>query len=683
MALSPLILWGHALAALLFAALALWVLRLPAKRMPRIPYALALVATTLWALAVAGIGATSAEAQVAEGMRNLAWLGVLLLLHRAIGEQRGLTTIASVYGVVALVVLAAIGLQLVAGLADDAGAAASIAQVALILRMMAAVAGLWLVHGLLKGRGWQGRWAIALAPAILWSIDGVALALAYLGSDALPVAAAVRGPLLALLAALLAAGLHRADQWNIQVSRTVALQSAWFVLAGGWFVGVAFVTGLIGAVGGEHARLFQTGFVVGATAAALTALSSGRLRGWLKVKLAKHFFRHRYDYRSEWIRFAATLADGSGDAAVPEQRIVKAVADITESPAGMLLVPHDGELAPAAAWRWQEAMAEAGTTGSAALVEHLARTGRIVEIDARRRDASSVEAAMLPGWIRDRADAWVLVPLPHGETLAGAVLLARPALDRPLDWEDFDLLRIAGRQVATHLAEGQAREALMQAQRFDEFNRRFAFILHDIKNLVSQVSLVARNAERHADNPDFRADMVATLNDTAGRMNALLARLSQHHGPRSERPETVLLVDLLGAVARRVAGGHPIRVSGDAALAVHGDAQRIEQLFAHLVQNAVEASIAGDPVIVSIGADGGDVAVDIVDHGPGMAPAFVRDELFKPFVSTKAGGFGLGAFEAQQIAQAMRGRIEVASRAGEGTRFRVVLPRAAADRQAA
>ena len=54
-------------------------------------------------------------------------------------------------------------------------------------------------------------------------------------------------------------------------------------------------------------------------------------------------------------------------------------------------------------------------------------------------------------------------------------------------------------------------EALANAQRFEEFNRRFAFILHDIKNLVSQLSLLARNAERHADNPEFRADMVATL----------------------------------------------------------------------------------------------------------------------------------------------------------------------------
>ncbi|WP_204279985.1 hypothetical protein, partial [Raoultella ornithinolytica] len=91
-------------------------------------------------------------------------------------------------------------------------------------------------------------------------------------------------------------------------------------------------------------------------------------------------------------------------------------------------------------------------------------------------------------------EAWVIVPLPHLAELAGAILLARPPLDRALDWEDFDLLKVAGRQVASYLAEARAQDALAEAQRFDEFNRRFAFILHDIKNLVSQLTLTARNS---------------------------------------------------------------------------------------------------------------------------------------------------------------------------------------------
>src|SRR3546814_18663571 len=122
----------------------------------------------------------------------------------------------------------------------------------------------------------------------------------------------------------------------------------------------------------------------------------------------------------------------------------------------------------------------------------------------------------------------LLVPLVHFNTLAGVILLARPPVDRALDWEDFDLLRIAGRQVASYLAEARAQGALADARRFDEFNRRLAFILHDIKNLVSSLRLEARTAAHHAHKPDFSADMIATLTESAGPLNALLARLYHH-----------------------------------------------------------------------------------------------------------------------------------------------------------
>jgi putative PEP-CTERM system histidine kinase len=271
------------------------------------------------------------------------------------------------------------------------------------------------------------------------------------------------------------------------------------------------------------------------------------------------------------------------------------------------------------------------------------------------------------------ADAWVLVPLPHLGDLAGAILLARPPLDRALDWEDFDLLKVAGRQVASYLAEARAQEALADSQRFDEFNRRFAFILHDIKNLVSQLTLTARNAERHADKPEFRADMVATLKDSAERMNALLAKLSQHHRGRSEAPHAIEVQPVIRRAATMRARQHPVNISGISNAIAHADPAGLEQLLNHLVQNAIDASAADAPVTLALGADGLNVTIDVIDQGCGMSPAFVRDKLFKPFVSSKPGGFGIGAFEARQLAATMDARIEVTSREGQGTRFRVVL----------
>src|SRR5690606_19382205 len=115
--------------------------------------------------------------------------------------------------------------------------------------------------------------------------------------------------------------------------------------------------------------------------------------------------------------------------------------------------------------------------------------------------------------------------------LLGVVVLARPAFARTLDWEDFDLLRVIGRQLASYLAEQASQDALGEAQRFDEFNRRIAFVMHDIKNLASQLSLLARNAEKHAEKPEFRADMLLTLKKSSEKLNALLARLGRY-GPQ-------------------------------------------------------------------------------------------------------------------------------------------------------
>jgi putative PEP-CTERM system histidine kinase len=246
-------------------------------------------------------------------------------------------------------------------------------------------------------------------------------------------------------------------------------------------------------------------------------------------------------------------------------------------------------------------------------------------------------------------------------------------VQRAFDWEDFDLLKVAGRQGASCLAEARAQSALAEAQRFDEFNRRFAFILHDIKNLVSQLALVARNAERHADNPEFRADMVATLKLSVERMNGLLARLSQHHRARTDPLRAVEALALAERVAAAKRTLHPVRAEGDPGALAFADPARLEQLLGHLVQNAIEASPAEAPVTLVVGGASNQVAIDVIDHGRGMSPAFVRDKLFKPFVSSKDGGFGIGAFEALQLANAMDGRIEVTSREGQGSRFRVIL----------
>lgn len=671
--MGALLLWLHALAALLFGALALWAWRSDIAGLPRRPLAFALASTALWALAIAGIGSADIASWFAETLRNLAWLGFMLVLHRRDAQTRPPIALGTVYGVVALVQIAALALTLVAYAQPIPEAAAQSANAAVLLRMLVAVAALVLVQALWSAlspaTGGPLR-PLALALAGMWCAEFALYTFAYLAAEWRIEPVVLRGAAYLAIALAIGAALQRKGEWKIEVSRAVTYQSLSLVAVGAYFALLALATSAIATVGGANARILQTAFVLGSTAAILTLVANSWLRAWLKVKLAKHLFRHRYDYRTEWMRFTETLGAPQGGAAL-EERIVKAIADLTESPAGVLLVPDGGGLGIGARWNWDHATLPVAS--DTALGEHLQLTGRIIELDAVRRNEDHVDAAAVPQWMLDLPEAWVIVPLPHHAELGGAILLARPPLDRALDWEDFDLLKVAGRQVASYLAEARAQDALAEAQRFDEFNRRFAFILHDIKNLVSQLTLTARNAERHADKPEFRADMVATLQNSAERMNALLARLSQHHRGRAEAPHAIEVVALVERVVNQRKGQHPVLVSGVRNAIAHADPASLEQLLGHLVQNAIEASPAHEPVTLSVSADGERVAVDVIDQGCGMSPAFIRDKLFKPFVSSKEGGFGIGAFEARQLAHAMEGRIEVTSREGKGTRFRVIL----------
>jgi putative PEP-CTERM system histidine kinase len=307
-------------------------------------------------------------------------------------------------------------------------------------------------------------------------------------------------------------------------------------------------------------------------------------------------------------------------------------------------------------------------SGAEALARFVEEQAYVVDFDAIR-DGWLVKGGIrlpVPGWLAGLERAWAGVPLIHSGRLVGLVILEPPAFRRPLDWEDFDLFRAAGIQAASYIAEARGQQALADARRFDEFNRRFAFILHDIKNLVSQLSLVARNSERHAGNPEFRADMIATLKASVKKLNDLLARLTPGGAREADPPRPVDVRRVIESVVAAKQRAHPIRAKADAAA--------LEQALAHLLQNAIDASGPADPVEVRGFESGGDVVLEVIDRGGGMSEDFVRSRLFQPFASTKETGFGIGAYEARALIAAMGGRLEVESALGEGSRFTLILP---------
>ena len=674
--------WSYALAAAMFLALLIWRLgagtRLDGHRLLLAAFAL----TACWAW-LSAIDPNHVLVSFAETARNLVWVSLLYSLS-ATGDarQHGLRL---VYGAVSAV----FGLQLVADMLSQVVHSGPLLETETLLRITGAAGSLVLVHNLYGQAAPASRSTIRFAMlglAMIWIYDLNLYTIIYLGAGTGSALVDWRGVAVALTAPLFALGAKQEDGWRIRLSRAATFQSLSLLAICGYFAVMTVLATALRGSGWDWSGSLLVGLLAFMTVASMVLLPSPSARSWAKVKLAKHLFEHRYDYRTEWLRFTETLGRAGTDAPPLGERVVKAFADIADAPGGLLLVTDAaGALSTSAAWNWPGRNPPAGELESGDFWREVESSGRILELDAYRGRWGHPKDLVIdvPAWIAADDTAWAGVPLIHNDRLFGLVLLAAPDYRRALDWEDFDLLRVAGRQAASYLAEDRAHAALADAQRFDEFNRRFAFILHDIKNLVSQLTLVARNAERHADNPAFRVDMVATLQDSADRMNALLARLSQTHAAPGEPFQPVDVAALVNRVVGARRAQHPIAAQATGQVLARAQLARLEQVLGHLIQNGIEASHRDAPIVVAAAANGATIAIDVIDQGCGMSPGFVRHQLFRPFASSKPLGFGIGAFEALQLVEAMGGSLDVFSREGEGTRFRISLPTADAMEAAA
>ena len=673
--------------AVLSVGAMLWIWRHGERARPdRMALMIAAGCSALWCTIAAALGSDHGAALITAMARNLALIAAIFCLFAADGRSNSLKPIRPVIIALVLVqLLQPVVLAFELRTSTVPGMVRAVFEVRVVIDMLVSIGALMLLHNLYAGA------ATGMRPILRWT--GIALAgvfaydlnlstVAYLIGENPGVLTDLRGLFAGAMAGLFALGMNAAGpRVQFSPSRAVTFRTLSLLLIGGYWALMVLVTKSLALIGGDIARASQIMFVVLAIIAAAIALPSTRMRGWLRVTATKHLFQHRYDYRQEWMRFTRTIGQGGSGSASLQERAVKALADITESPAGLLLMPNEeAQLELTARWNWPM-IAVPAVAADSELSGLIEQHNLVLAFDEARRGIDHHgEQAMIPAWLQEAEDAWALVPLLHFDRLVGAIILARPRIERQLDWEDFDLLRVAGQQLASYLAEQAGQQALMDASRFDEFNRRMAFVMHDIKNLVSQLSLLAANAEKHADNPAFQADMLVTLRNSADKLNALLARLGRYGSGQVHDVSTIDLTELARAVSERLRPVHPVVLTRSLPVNVVGNREALEQALLHLVQNAIDASEPESPVMLDVTSEGLYGSIEVLDSGSGMSPEFVRTGLFKPFVSSKQGGFGIGAFEARELVKAMGGRIAVESREGLGTRFSVVLPIAEAVR---
>ena len=540
-----------------------------------------------------------------------------------------------------------------------------------------AILGLVLVEQLWRRTSEHGRWN--LKPLVV-GLAGLFAFDVFLYSDAMlfrqldPELWAARGFAHALVIPFVALATARNTAWTIDlhVSRGVVFHSTALVVAGLYLLTVAGAGYWVRLFGGSWGKTLQVAIVFAALLFLGALAFSGSLRARLRVFVSKNFFSYRYDYREEWLRFTRVLAAPAVGSGFTEQ-LIRALADLVESLGGALFLERDGAFRQVARTNFPEVKDDEPVDGP--LASFLGRTAWVVRLDEYTRRPERYAGLTLPAWLTGLRDAWLVVPLPSGSELIGFAVLARPRAPVDVNWEVLDLLKTASRQAASYLAQIRATEALLDAQKFDAFNRMSAFVVHDLKNLVAQLTLLLKNAERYRHNPEFQRDALETIDHVTQRMNALMLQLRSGTTP-VERPKPV---DLAALVRRQYelkgAGQAPIELDVVPSVHVLGHEERLERVIGHLIQNALEATTGRGGVAVRVFRDGANAVVEVDDTGIGMAPDFVRDRLFKPFQTTKPHGMGIGVYESFQYVTGLGGRMLVDSTPDVGTKVRVLLPR--------
>jgi putative PEP-CTERM system histidine kinase len=272
----------------------------------------------------------------------------------------------------------------------------------------------------------------------------------------------------------------------------------------------------------------------------------------------------------------------------------------------------------------------------------------------------------------EEVGARFVVPLIFEKKLEGFIVLGSLInKNEILTYEDFDLMRMLARQSISSLQGVRLSEQLIIARELAAIGKVSTFVLHDLKNQVSGLSLMMDNAVEYADDPEFQQDMLETVGNTVSNIKGLIARLKN----LKEKPELVVAPVELSKViqdAVETAGGK-VEVQGTSVKAV-GDNEEIYKVVLNLLVNAAEATCGKGQVRVSFGKKDDSAYIRVSDSGCGMSAEFIKNRLFQPFETTKKHGFGIGLYQCRQIVESHNGSIKVESKEGAGTTFTVLLP---------
>ncbi|NLC70072.1 MAG: PEP-CTERM system histidine kinase PrsK [Desulfuromonadaceae bacterium] len=459
---------------------------------------------------------------------------------------------------------------------------------------------------------------------------------------------------------------------GLYISRDMAVRSVVVLIIGIYFLGLGLAGEGMRYLGASPQKTFLGLVALLAGVAFSVVLLSETAKRRLKVFLHKNFYRQKYDYRNQWLEFTQTITAKNSLEELGAAILAFFCKTFAVHSASLFSL-KEGKNAYTCL-----ASLEMDTLGT--VFPHDNSLIRFLD----KRDWVFNAGDDNPEILEENGDflfrhgVTYIVPLLFKEKLEGFVILG-PQINpgEIATYEDYDLMRVLARQSANVLLSQKLIVELSEQREMAAIGKVSAFVIHDLKNLVSALDMTTTNARDFIGDPEFQADLLATLSGSVGRMRALIARLKDFQEKKilAKRPCDLMKI---AEDCGKTFNTHLVKISGESAM-VEGDTAELQKVLLNLVMNGIEACSEMAPVTIEVG-QGKEAFLRVADQGIGMSRDFIDKCLFRPFHSTKKKGFGIGLYQCRNIVEAHGGRIEVSSEEGKGSVFCVYLPLSQSDR---
>lgn len=392
-------------------------------------------------------------------------------------------------------------------------------------------------------------------------------------------------------------------------------------------------------------------------------LLSAEFRQSFDVFISKHFFSLKYDYRQEWLFAIKQLSNvDPSDSKDYYQHMLQVLCTAMRAKRGSIWIRNGSTISEHYSNLPHNLSGREVKVHEPFIKQMLAE--HWIYVPNGRGSQLTENNDLLPGWIYEIDNLWLITPLIVQMKLVGFAFIEKPSNNQEVTYEDRDLMTNLSSQVASHILIHQQEQTIIDAKQLEAYNRLSAFIMHDVNNVITQLAFISKNAERHKSNPAFIDDMLKTVDNAVGRMRNLVQKF---HPQQSSTIQRISVADVVKDAIELCSDRTPVpelKLEQQAFVNAHRD--KLLLTVKNLIRNAQDASHSEGTITLTVRSG----SLSIEDNGQGMNADFVNQELFRPFRSTKnENGMGIGAHLSKTYIESIGGALTVQSTPNVGTIF--------------